>query len=486
MSWSNHWLVQSTLLGVLLGIGFVVPALWPLGLLGVAGVFYKLSHQEYRWYQVWLVWFVKSLVFGSWLWAVYPLDWLGPVSSVGALVMIGIYWGTIAAALASGGVVLALLFSVFRRFVSLWVMYVVFPLLWLVAELVGSIAYSVFLYGPGGSVNIKFSMGYVGYLLGQHGVLIQLASVYGVYGLSVASVALAVGGVWLYQQMYRYALYAAGIAVLLSSSISVAAPNTSKHTYDIAVVDTQLPYELTTAELTATQSDILAASRELTPDYVIFPEDHRLFDQSKDEALLQAMLAFTYHDQEAVIVDSGRVDRDTGSYLQAAIYDGVEKKLYQSQKSYLVPQGEYLPYVYAWMFTLVGQAESAVVLNERLSYNVGEQTSQSHYGTRIPAVLFCFEVFDPSGVRTAVAERSTTVPFVAHVLSHAWINNSQIFEQQLQTMLQVQAIWNDVYIVSAANHAVGYTVTPTGGIWYPETKATGEYWSLGTIAIPVR
>jgi len=74
-------------------------------------------------------------------------------------------------------------------------------------------------------------------------------------------------------------------------------------------------------------------------------------------------------------------------------------------------------------------------------------------------------------------------PFVAHIVSHGWFKEPKTLWPQLQAMLQVQAIWNDTYIVSAGNHTVGYTVSPTGTILYPEVTAQGEWWQVGVVSI---
>jgi len=484
MTWYNHPFVQATLIGVLLGIGFVIPPLWPAGLLGVAWLFLLLVQVGSTCKQILWMWFVKSLVLSSWVWAVYPIDWLGFELGWIELPMIGLYWVTVSASLALGGIGLYVGTKLCVRYVSKQYVYLGFPILWLLAELASSLAFSLFLYGSGGSIGITFSMGYVGYLFGEHGLLIQLASIYGVYGLSLLYVTLAVIGVALYRTLYMKTLFIGVACLLLTSVLHVPANTTVREQITITVVDTTLPTEIDQAMLQVINTEILQAAKSTDSDYIIFPEDSRVFDQSTTPQVTRAVLAFTQSDTQAVLIDSGRVDQQSGSYLQAAIYDGTEKKLYQSQKRYLVPQGEYLPYIYSWLFRLVGQGNTATVLDNRLAYRVGTDTSQSHFGARIPAILFCFEVVDPKGVRRAIQERTTKAPFVAHILSHAWINHSPIFQKQLETMLRVQAIWNDIYIVSAANHATGYTVTASGVVLYPEQQAEGEYWTVGTIQIP--
>lgn len=486
MTWYNNPFFQTTLLGILLGIGFMIPPLWPLGLLGIAGLFYQLRQQVYSWRQLWWIWFIKSLLVAIWVWRVYPIGWIGFELGWIELPMIGFYWSTVSAAMAVGGIGLYVLTKIYLRYAPRRFFIVAFPLLWLLAETVGSLAFAVFLYGPGGSIGATFSMGYVGYLLGEHAVLIQLAQIYGVYGLTVAYVAIALLGLWLYQNKYKKVLYVAGGLLLLISNLTVSEKLGDLDKIKIAVVDTVLPNTVEVSQIQAIHQEVIAAANPHNPDYVLFPEDARVFDQSLASSSLRALLSFQYAGTDTIFIDSGRIETADGALLQAAIFNTNTNELYQSQKRYLVPQGEYLPHVYSWLLTLVGGAESSQALQERLAYRVGPETSQTHFDSSIPAVLFCFEVVDPHGVARAIGEREESTPFVAHILSHAWIHHSEIFTHQLETMLRVQAIWNDTYIVSAANYAQGYTITPRGSIEYPEAVATGEHWQLGIIEIPVQ
>jgi len=145
-----------------------------------------------------------------------------------------------------------------------------------------------------------------------------------------------------------------------------------------------------------------------------------------------------------------------------------------------------LPYFYKSILQFVGYQSAVDFLESKLSYRIGKDTSQSDFADHIPGILFCFESTDPLGVRTIMKERNGEVPFIAHVISHAWFNNPRALWQQTEAMLRIQAIWNDTYIVSAGNHASGYTVTPLGAIVYPTVLDEGEYWKLHVTKVPIR
>ncbi len=89
------------------------------------------------------------------------------------------------------------------------------------------------------------------------------------------------------------------------------------------------------------------------------------------------------------------------------------------------------------------------------------------------------------GVRSLMNERES-VPFIAHPVSHIWFHQPRSFWSQLDTALRVQAIWNQVYIASAGNHAPSKLFTPQGKIVMPQKIASGEFWEVGTVEIPVQ
>jgi apolipoprotein N-acyltransferase len=73
------------------------------------------------------------------------------------------------------------------------------------------------------------------------------------------------------------------------------------------------------------------------------------------------------------------------------------------------------------------------------------------------------------------------VPFIAHPTSHAWFHESKILWQQQDVMLKVQALWNDVAIVSAGNMAYGALYTKAGKKIQPTPVKTGESWQVSLV-----
>lgn len=481
--------------GLLLGIGFVVPFTWPLGIVGIAVLLYAFSITKSWWKGLcaaYLAMLIKFFFVLSDYWSLYPLDWLPFKADLGQLAIVGMYWVSVSAYFAFSGPVLFLLWRLVLRFrlPDTVVFYVAVPLIWIISELSGSFTMFVFTLGPGSTLNASFSLGYVGYLIAQHHLLALIARFGGVYILGFITVALGSGlyQYWSQKPAHRgLFVFATGLLLLLTSTASI--PNVDAHTKShlIALISTETTVEnlferTNLLERAEKQTAAMEAALTLQPDYVLWPEDARYFSQFAGNLGI-SMYAFTHADARAVVIDSSVVKTDAGRVLRASVYDGDSKEEFVADKRYLVPQGEYMPYMYVALFNLVGLGDIAAKVSNAVSYVVGPNTSQESFSESIPAILFCFESTDPNGVRKLVAERGD-VPFVVHPVSHTWFHSPKSFWLQMDTALRVQAIWNNTYIASAANNAKSKLYTPLGEIYKPTEVASGDGWEVGYVNVP--
>ena len=487
MAWFKK-LFEASLVGALLGVGFVIPAMWWCSFIGVAYFMYLLEEDRMTISLAWFAWGVKYLLTLWWFWSVYPIDWFGISLGWFEIVGIGFYWTTAAVWLGSGGALLVYLYRLVKKrllkFATL-----LLPGLWLVSELFGALFFSIVTYGPGASIGTQFSFGFVGYHLAQHGLFVQTSAVAGVYVLTIILVALSSSGLHLYHQQKNWVLLGSLVLIFLTSFSTFKDVSSEKGMTSIATVDTSISpsYWQTDEGLAKKRSQIEAAysaAQSTDADYILLPEDARLFDQSLGTSSLKAYLSFTHDPTSPIVIDSGRVEVGGQSLLRGLLYDPAVQKVTTSHKQYLVPQGEFVPTLYYWLLKSTGLGEVADTMKKSFSYVIGEKQSQEHFEENLPALLFCLESVDPKGVKKILSGR-TDVPFVAHAISHGWFNDPVTLWPQLESMLKVQAIWNDVYIVSASNHAAGYTVTPQGNILVPEIVDRGEQWQVGRVIIPI-
>lgn len=487
--------VSWVLCGGLLGVGFLAHFLWPLGILGIAYFFY-LAQEAESYKQIalggFVAWTVKSLAALIWFLSVYPIEWLPFSLGKIELLIVIFYWVTNSVWLGVGGIVAAVLIKkIYTLRMNTLTLFLVSSLAWVLSELVSSFAFSIFTYGTGGAITSAFSFGYVGYLLSQHEWVLQLARVYGVYGLSFGAVILALGVLAGMRHKKWCVLIVGGVVFWVSGFIPFhfASPNTDSY-YTVLTIDTTIPISLSRTpegklERQAVLEEAMQTALSFESNYIVLPEDTQYFNQSIPSQQEKAQFQFLNNNPQTIIVDTGRAHPEEGAVLQAFVYNGVENTVDISHKRYLVPQGEFMPYFYAALLRMFGFSEAIDSIEKDISYVVGPLTSQQDSARSTPGVLYCFESVSPWGVKKIVEEKGD-VPFIAHPISHGWFNEPTFLWKSLDSMLLVQAVWNQQYIVSAGAHMSGQVFTPQGEVVIPENIASGEYWTVRQSFIPVR
>jgi apolipoprotein N-acyltransferase len=492
--WESPWLWYG-LSGVCLGIGFLVPPLWWTVFIGIAGFFIAID-RSVRWQQAvlggWLAFTIKMLFSIGWFWTTYPIILIDLSLGAAELPVIGFYWSTVAMAIGVSGGILAGVLWKFRHVCTNRGGLLVGVLLWPLSEILGAWLFSVFTYGTGGSLNTLFSFGMAGYHLAFHPWLLLLANWGGVYVLSLLAVFCGIG---LYHYRYqllkttsgRWALgLMCGVGIMF---MYIPVPNNETvATQTVAVIDTRFGgaeyFARTDRELVRLTQvrEALRAALQVEADYVIMPEDSRVLDAALTAEQGYRQLRFMYGDPEAVVVEAGAVPiSQTETTLRATVYDGQDKQAYATDKQFLVPQGEYMPNFYLGTLSLLGFQKAADDIRATLAYRPGPLHSQADFKPHIPGILFCFADADPLAVRSLLRERD--MPFVAHPISHAWFYSPESLWYQFDAMLTIQAIWNNIPIVSAGNMVSGALYTPDGRKVAPEIVAKGEYWTVSLIEL---
>jgi len=488
---------QWALSGVLLGVGFIFPVLWPFGILGIAYFLYLAQREESFKKGViggFVAWTIKSLAALLWFLWIYPIDWLTVFGDKPQLFIVAFYWFTYSLWLGVGGVFVAIaakkIFSSIPKNVFLALL---IPVVWIFGELIGSLFFSLMTLGEGGAITSALSFGYVGYLLAQHEWLIWISRIYGVYALSFTAVLFALGCLWSVKYLTVKKRYVAPLIFILfwlSGYLPVISlPENAAEYYSVLTMDstftvTQSQTAEGEKEKNVQLEEMMQTALALEPDYILLPEDTRYFSQSSPAAREKAVFQFLHSNPRTIIVDSGRAVEEGKTVLQAFTYNGLEDTVDVSQKRYLVPQGEFMPYLYATLLRLAGYGSVVETMGKDISYTVGSLTSQAEAASSTPGILYCFESVSPWGVRQIMKERGA-VPFIAHPISHGWFNEPKILWKNLDSMLRVQAIWNQQYIVSAGGHVAGQVFTPQGKILTPENIAAGDNWTLRQSFIPV-
>ncbi len=486
------------LAGLCFGLGFFLNINWLLGIVGVFVFLLALERTKslrQMMLGAYLTWFISLAFSVSIFWSVYPIEWIDLGLGKLEILVVGGQWLVTALVLASGGIVFSLLYWPITKYAKAQYGFILFPLVWILSEVSQSFIYSIFALGPGGSVNIFNSVGYLGYLIGNNEALLQLANWGGVYILSAVGALLGYSLWCLFKKvpLSRFRFIGVSLIVILLTletivSFSAKSHPTPIHNKTVAVIDTSFGgaefYQI--ADLASYQikqiNEAIKTALMTEADFIILPEDTGLTPVGESAEMFYRKFRFVNGDPVVTVIDNSKARTKQGEgVMRAFIYDGIGKKVWEVDKQYLAPVGEYLPHTYDKVLRSVGFEEQVNKLNIMLSLRPGPNASQTTVPAYQPGILFCFEALNPISVRRLLQDRD--MDFIAHPISHAWFNNSKLLERHLDMMLRIQALWNDVTIISAGNMVEGKVYNKDGTIFKPEVIKSGEYWRLKLVSI---
>jgi apolipoprotein N-acyltransferase len=491
----SKWSVRPSLLAViagsLLGVGFVWPSLWWMSLAGIIlSILFSLHSSSIRSVTLFffLAWWVKYIFSFSFILSTYPLSWLGVAPGVWQLLMLGVFWLSCALWLAFGGLLTGILIGCVARYFKPGLL-LTFPILWLLGEIAAPLFFSLFLFGDGGTINFNFSSGMIGYLFGYATTGIWLAAWYGVYGLTLLYVSIGVLLVVAVDASNQKKVLTAAIVALVFGIATVMIMNRSlpdREPVSVIALQTKFDNSFRPSEGQVTKTDLLheavVASLAFEADFLLTPEDSRYLNKqfgSMDDEANVKFARFFLPQTETIIIDSGSAQEADHSVLRGYIFDRNHSRLYITDKQYLVPQGEFVPYLYGALFTAVGFDNAIEKIKETLSYRPSQYNDQSEFPTVYPRIMFCFESLNPRSAYRL--KNDSNVPFIAHPVSHAWFTEPEVLWQQQDIMLRIQARWSGVPIVKAGNMLQGKTYLPDGTVDYGTVIATGDRWEARLI-----
>lgn len=479
------WVLNSVSSGILLGISFNSPDLWFFAFLAFLPIFHFLYQEKLSLKRI----FIGGWVFGTVflgiayipIWQTLPLDWLGVESVFLQILFVFIYWGSLVSSLAvfSGGLwaVAAHLLKRKHFFDA-----VVFAALWIFFEYARMWWFALLNAGDTITTEPYFSSGFIGYLLGANEVLLQFASIGGVYLLSFIVVFANGALYWFFFHLrldhaQKRGVFAVGLLVfILFVSLPVSSLFGGKEEVDaqslkVALVSVYFPS--TSLQLSKQKSesrfqtlqgllqDIKDHSEKV--DIVVFQEDSRFLQTLSARGEL-SLLDSVVEDKEVLFIDTGNTKMGAGSpALQRMLYYNTASKGTISQdKRLFMPVGEYVPYLYLKILRMLGQDELVEAMADYRAYTVGDTTLRSGYvGDIAIGALFCSENFSPT-LYANITQSGAEV--LVNTSASAWFHKSRILYNQTMNITKVRAVESNRYFVRSANMSPAFAVDNHGRI----------------------
>ncbi len=319
----------------------------------------------------------------------------------------------------------------------------------------------------------------IGYTQYQNSVLLPIASVAGVYGLSfivvlinVALTQLAGGAP---NRLQTTAVTGAVVLILVWSprflspastalSTGPSMPVGAEQTLSVAIVqgniDQALKWDPAMQAATIEQYRRLSleAAKE-APALIVWPETAVPFFLRYEPALIDRVLDIAAETGSYLLVGSPDAEPTaaadpTPRYRNSAFLISPQRELLSKyDKIHMVPFGEYVP------------LKSVLFFVNKLAYGIGDFEGGQTYtvfdtpGGRFSTTI-CYEVIFPDQVRRYVKEGAE---FLVNITNDAWFGRTAAPAQHL-AMAVLRAVENRRYLVRAANTGISAMVDPSGRI----------------------
>lgn len=468
--------------GVLLAISANFPVWWWLSLVGLVP-FLVVAYQVTARIAFWWGWLFGAVYMTGVWWFLFdtlPLDWAGIESQMAGYILVSysLILVAIIPSVLSG--VWSYLFARYRQG-NLWDIGLGTGW-WVFLELARAWLVSVFLYGPGGSVGINWTSGFLGYNLAPSSLLLPLASLGGVYLLSAVAVTcnLFILVAWRLRTSGQFgqkkfklgglglaALGVIGLALVYQQVFLTAETDRSVR---FGVANTYAPSysRVTKDELRlqlADKKDFVSgqlSEMEIMPEVMVFPEDNRLLWYLATEGERDFIENLGDQSGPTLWIDSERAPNQSGSpNLRFTYLDDSNGDYEYSGKEFLIPHGEYVPYVSKFFLTMIGKREWVVGFENIRRNSRGEYSRGYDYQGLYVEATACSDLM-LANLYSGAVDRGAG--FLINSASHSLFNGSQILYHQTVNVAKVRAVETNRYFIYSANFMPSFVLDNRGRV----------------------
>ena len=300
-----------------------------------------------------------------------------------------------------------------------------------------------------------------GYMISYIGSIVNLASIFGIYGLSFLVVFISVL-FFIANEKKSIFLLSLGLLTFL---IIVFFPEKQVFSLNkkikVAIlqgnIDESVKQKQNSTEYWKQVSDIyidlIKISSRKKPNLIILPESALPFDFLKESIMKDYFLENTKHIKIPMLIGFDSVDFDSNPpkvFNVVALIDENKKIVEIYRKVKLVPFGEYTPFPFRFLSKFFPYLEG-------YDFSSGEKPKVIKYKDLSLATLICFEVIFPN----YVANFSKNANLIINVSNDAWFGKTSAPFQHLE-MAKVRAVETGKYLIRATNTGFSTVISPNG------------------------
>ncbi len=445
---------------------------WPLGFIALVPLFFLIrrepSTRKVFWYG-----FLSGTVAiaGTFTWALsaYPLEWAGVTNHTLSFCIVVASWAV--TSILFGGMFVAL-FSVLSKKLGEgdWLDVLIVPSLWVLVEFSRALFVSLAFLGDQSSLGPDW-VGFFGYSLAwSHMLASFVAPLGGVYLVSFVGVAVSYAiflAMWKFRRE-RFSLACLFIATALGvfywTDQAIALRYVPEETKTVAVITTDFPASFADGLIeigtkAASLERLIATAVRSAPDIIVLPEDSRALEYLGSDRIQDLL---DRAGKEILLIDSSPALAVPGKHAVISFYSSSARAVAgTSDKEFLMPFGEYVPYAVAGAARLLGQSEWLSSFNDVRGYQRGKLQTYAFQEHRLGA-LFCSEIIPDSPYRSLAQEGAD---IFLNVASHADFheNGGTLYSQTLSTA-KMKAASHQRYFIQAGNYLPSFALDAHGNI----------------------
>lgn len=474
------------LVGVLIGIGFIMPILWWCGFFGIALTVWAVSDSNsiiqsaLRTFFIGIVW--QGLALAPVFYGVFPFDWFGIPSLPLQILVVAFSWVITTIFFSLGMGVFGAIYYVVRM--GGWHVLYIAPAAWVFSEWLGMLLFSVVSFGPGALFGAHMSFGAVGYLAANDFVLLQVASLMGLPGLSTIMI---FGGSLIFLVWNKRLNLNPRIVVLggiILTVVCVVGYLSANYLYKDHIIENQEAHSVSVAAISRylkphykfeigeedkiilSLYELMASLKEV--DVLIFPENTAFLRAFREGVLPESDKVLDKiggGESRPVIIDSEDIVVSPGVLHSRVTYLGPDGSTY-GYKQLVMPLGEYIPYIHRALLRVFGAGSFLDSIIMQRGYQSGPDGGFAEVEGVVITTRFCDEIFSSNLFRR---QSLSGANILVNISSQSWFHGSPIVYSQMQTVAKVRAVENRRFLVQSGNMSPSFIIDSWGKV-VNETK----------------
>ena len=423
---------------------------------------------------IWLVGVVFMAITISWMYQLNTIDLIQDPWTRALFVPLTL--GLMVLFFSSGFVLFAWLYTKLKVSLDSKSSFLLLPAIWIAGECARSIIFSICALGEGGSIGMHWNFGALG-LAASATPLVYFSRFGGLFGLSfvVVLVNIAIFQLWRrkFVRVSQLIIVSIILATLLAYYVYHTPSGTSSEQIGVVHFSSNVAIDYQPALL-----ESLQAVPKSKVNLVVFPEYSHLFDEprllNEDRQIAQLLLK----NESSRIITTGSIFTAKTETNAIVELDVSGQQMSAQGKTFLIPGGEYIPYLYKGILIASGNYQL-------IAYHEGEKTVFQSKKPIEPitingvsyGVLACSGIIAPEYYRE-LTNRGAEVLVNAASLSTMGIG-TQFFDQAKQ-MARFQAVANARTLVQSARGKLSYIMSQNGTIQV-QNKDDSTSYMLGDI-----